>query len=92
METLTLTQIFGLIGFVGYMAGFASQQLSIIDGDGKAYSVINIVSATLVLISLTEQFNLASALIQVSWIAIGSIGLLLRLLRPKIASTASRKL
>ena len=81
MEAMTYIQMIGLAGFVGYMAGFAGLQFGIIDGNGKAYSVINIVSATLVLVSLAEQFNLASAMIQISWIIIGIVGLTLRILR-----------
>lgn len=81
MESLSLIQFVGLVGFLGYMTGFAGQQFGIIDGNGKAYSIINIISASLVLASLMEHFNLASALIQVSWIMIGTGGLIIRLIR-----------
>lgn len=89
MESLSLIQLAGLFGFFGYMAGFAAQQFSVIDGNSKAYSIINVVSASLVLVSLTEHFNLASALIQVSWIAIGIIGLTLRMMRPAQTKVAN---
>lgn len=83
METITPIQLIGIAGFVGYMAGFAGQQFGIIDGNSKAFSIINIISASLVLVSLTEHFNLASAMIQVSWITIGLIGLTLKAQRAK---------
>lgn len=81
MEPISITQFIGLVGFITYMAGFAGQQFGLIHGDSRAFSIINIVAATLVLVSLTEAFNLASALIQVSWITIGLIGLTLRSMR-----------
>lgn len=81
METISFVQGIGIMGFMAYTAGFAGQQFGFIHGDSRAFSIINIVAATLVLVSLTEAFNLASALIQVSWIIIGAIGLTLRTLR-----------
>ncbi|MEM9733442.1 MAG: hypothetical protein AAF903_08140 [Pseudomonadota bacterium] len=81
METISIPQIIGLLGFLTYMGGFAGQQFGVIHGDSRAFSIINIVAASLVLVSLTEAFNLASALIQVGWITIAAIGLTLRSLR-----------
>ncbi|MGI9356732.1 MAG: CBU_0592 family membrane protein [Rhizobiaceae bacterium] len=75
METLSLMQIFGLAGFATYIGGFTSIQFGIIDGNSRLYSVISITAASLVLASLMEHFNLASALIQVSWITIGICGI-----------------
>lgn len=83
MEFMTTTsgcQIVGLVGFIAYLTGFAALQFRLVDGSGVFFSVINIFAAVCVLISLTEAFNLASALIQISWILIGIAGLLLRLL------------
>lgn len=91
METLSLTQVLGLFGFIGYMAGFASQQFGLIDGNSKTYSLINVGSASLVLLSLMEHFNLASALIQISWIAIGLGGLTIRIVRSKIVRSKSER-
>ena len=83
MEIFSFVQILGLAGFIGYMAGFAGQQFGLIDGNSKTYSLINVGSASLVLLSLMEHFNLASALIQISWIAIGLGGLAIRSIRTK---------
>lgn len=68
----------GLVGFGAYGAGFALVQMDKVDGNGTLYSLINIAAAALVLVSLYQDFNLASALIQVTWISLGLIGLLLR--------------
>ena len=81
MELPSLMQAAGLLGVSGYIVGFASLQLRLIDGNSKLFCVISIINASLVLISLIEHFNLPSALIQVSWIVIGIGGLTIRLMR-----------
>ncbi len=86
IETLSFIQFCGLAGFVGYIAGFAGLQFGFLDGNGWVYSLINILAASLVLASLMEQFNLASALIQISWIVIGIAGITLRGLRKRNGS------
>lgn len=86
METLTLLQICGLAGVAGYIGSFVAVQFQLLRGDSCAFSVLNILSASLVLISLTEHFNLASAIIQISWIVIGVSGLLFRLVRRQRAN------
>lgn len=70
---------FGVCGFLLYIGSFGALQLRLIDGNGVAYTLLNIAAAALVLISLIHDFNLASALIQISWVAIGGLGLALRL-------------
>ncbi|MEM9583741.1 MAG: hypothetical protein AAGA08_11550 [Pseudomonadota bacterium] len=71
-----ILQITGVLGFLSYMGGFAALQLGKLDGNGIGYVLTNIIGATLVLISLIGAFNLASLLIQVSWIVIGCCGIL----------------
>lgn len=73
----------GVAGFVVYMASFAALQFDLIDGHGLIYPLCNVAAAALVLVSLTAEWNLASALIQVSWITIGTIGVTLRLRRAR---------
>lgn len=84
MDTITLNQFIGLLGVCSYIATFAALQTGYLDGNGKLYCLANIVSAAMVLISLTEQFNLASAIIQLSWITIGAFGLCSKFLRPRV--------
>ncbi len=72
---LSVFDISGLLGFAAYLGGFASLQFGFLDGNGKTYAWVNILAASLVLISLYEAFNLASLLIQVSWIIIGYFGI-----------------
>ena len=70
-DSLTLMQLIGVAGSMTYLVSFALLQFGSLDGNSRAYTLLNITAATLVLMSLTEAFNLASAVIQVSWIAIG---------------------
>ncbi|MDA7428671.1 hypothetical protein PGB28_09385 [Primorskyibacter aestuariivivens] len=86
MDSVTLSLDFqgmfralGVCGFLLYIGTFAALQLRLIDGNGAPYTLLNIAAAALVLISLIHDFNLASALIQVSWVVIGIVGLGLRL-------------
>ncbi|WP_425038429.1 CBU_0592 family membrane protein [Primorskyibacter sp. S187A] len=74
-----LARFIGVVGFLLYMAAFAGLQLGWLCGNGILYSALNVGAAAMVLISLSTEFNLASALIQVSWISIGMIGISLRI-------------
>jgi len=40
-----------------------------------SYSLLNAVGAVLILISLTERFNLSAVIIEIFWIAISVIGI-----------------
>jgi len=73
--------IAGLAGVATYVGAYGALQLDLVDGNGVRYSVANVVAASLVLISLTSDFNLASAVIQVVWITIGITGLVIRFVR-----------
>ena len=81
METPSLMQAIGLIGVAGYISCFASLQLGIIDGNGRIFTLLSIINASLVLISLIEHFNLPAVIIQVTWITFGIIGLTLKTVR-----------
>ncbi|WP_298862222.1 hypothetical protein [uncultured Sulfitobacter sp.] len=71
----------GVAGFICYIGAFGAVQLDLMDGNQTHFTLLNILAACLVGISLIAEFNLASALIQGSWIFIGLIGLCLRLYR-----------
>jgi len=80
---LTVFDAFGLLGFIVYLAAFSALQFEWLDGNGRAYAWANILAASFVLVSLVEAFNLASALIQISWIIIGYVGIVRRRGRPE---------
>ena len=85
-----LYQACGLVGFFLYVASFAAQQFKVIDGHGLLYPGLNVLAASCVLVSLTVDFNLSSALIQVSWIAIGCTGMFLRAQKQRPTRPAHR--
>lgn len=76
-----LYETVGVVGFVCYIAAFGAVQLGLMDGNRLSYTLLNLLAACLVGISLIAEFNLASALIQGSWIVISLIGLTLRFCR-----------
>lgn len=68
----------GVFGFIFYICAFGAVQLGKLDGNSTSYSLLNILAASFVAVSLFAEFNLASALIQSSWIIFGVTGLILR--------------
>jgi hypothetical protein len=65
----------GVLGLFTYITAFGAVQLGWLDGNSNAYTLLNVLAASLVAVSLLRDFNLASALIQGSWIVIGLFGL-----------------
>ncbi|WGI23420.1 hypothetical protein [Amylibacter sp. IMCC11727] len=76
----------GVLGFIVYLASYTLVTFQRIDSRGMLFFTLNTTAATFVLISLTQNFNLASALIQVVWIGLGVIAIVTRLSRPAAAS------
>ncbi len=66
----------GLAGVTLYLGSYAALQTGFLRGSGYQYAFLNLVAATLVLVSLVQDFNLSSAIIQVLWIVISTIGIL----------------
>lgn len=81
VEPLFAFRFIGLVGFLLYMTSFAALQFGWLSGGDLGYSFLNVLAASLVLISLMGEFNLPSAMIQICWIVIGGIGIALRLWR-----------
>lgn len=73
--TMSAYEILGLAGVVFYLGSYAALQFDILDAKGIAYSLLNFLAASSVLISLLENFNFPSLLIQVFWIAISLYGI-----------------
>lgn len=71
----------GVVGFLMYLIPYGMLQMGRLDGNGVFYCASNVFAATLVLISLVDQFNLASALTQTTWIMFGVVGMALRFAR-----------
>lgn len=67
--------VLGLLGVAFYLGAYAALQFGFVRGSSYVYTLLNLAGASLVLLSLAVNFNLASALIQVSWIVISVVGL-----------------
>ncbi|MDZ7842392.1 MAG: cyclic nucleotide-binding domain-containing protein [Gammaproteobacteria bacterium] len=65
----------GLAGVAVYIGAYFALQAGLVKGQGYLYASLNTAAACLVLISLTENFNLPSAVIQVTYIAISVFGM-----------------
>jgi len=76
ISLLEITQTIGVIGFILYMLAYFLLLTGKIGGTDNSYIVMNAMAAAAVLISLIHNFNLASLLIQVCWIAISIVGLI----------------
>ncbi len=73
---VTIWSAAGLAGVAFYIAAYGALQLGLIRGFSVTYTVMNMIAAGLVLLSLTEAFNLSSALVQMAWIVLSVIGLI----------------
>ena len=72
---MTVYSVIGILGVALYMGAYALLQTGYLRGSGYAYTILNMLAATCVAISLIEAFNLSSLLIQASWITISIVGL-----------------
>jgi len=89
LEQLEWHQYVGILGTCVYIANYASLQIGKIDGNGLAYVSLNLTAASCVLFSLLHAFNLASALIQASWVIISLAGLFRKLVIPLFVTVNS---
>ena len=76
-----LAQTIGVIGFMIYISCFFSVQSGKLCGNGILFPTLQVIAAICVLTSLASAYNLASFMIQTSYIAIGLFGIALRLRR-----------
>lgn len=70
-----LIEAAGILGFALYLASYVLLNAGRLSGDRCGYALLNLAAAVCVLVSLMQSFNLASALIQASWIAISLYGI-----------------
>ena len=74
-----LCNLIGFGGFLTYVGNYSLLSLQKIGVDTIWYFVINTMAACMVLIGLSQNFNLSSALIQCFWIVVGVCAILKRL-------------
>ena len=74
-------EIIGVAGFALYVVNYSLLTTRVLSGDSIAYFAINLSAASLVLIGLSTNFNLAAALIQLFFIAMSILAIVLRMIR-----------
>ncbi len=70
--------LFDLVGNVGVgliVLAYLALQIERMSARDLSYSVLNAVGAGLILVSLSSDFNLSAAIIEVFWIGISLIGI-----------------
>ena len=65
----------GIIGVAIILVVYYLLQIEKMRSDDLVYSVANLLGALLIVVSLMYQFNLASFIIEIFWIAISIIGI-----------------
>jgi len=72
---ITWTDWIGLAGTAIILAAYFATQVRYLSSDDLAFPVANLIGAALILFSLWYDFNLASFLLEVSWVAISLVGI-----------------
>ena len=67
--------LLGNIGVVGLIVTYLMLQLNKVSSDGLAYSLLNAISAGLIVLSLLYNFNLSALLVEVFWVMISCLGI-----------------
>ena len=71
----SLLDLIGNIGVVVLMITYLMLQLNKLSTDGLAYSLLNAISAGLIVVSLLFNFNLSALLVEVFWVLISFVGI-----------------
>jgi uncharacterized membrane protein YfcA len=70
-----LLDLVGIIGVVMMMVTYLLLQLNKISSNDLAYSLLNAIGASFVVLSLLVNFNLSALLMEVFWVLISFIGI-----------------
>ena len=70
-----LLDLVGNVGVVVLMIAYLMLQLNKLRSDGLAYSVLNAIGASLIIVSLVVDFNLSALLMEVFWVLISFLGI-----------------
>lgn len=73
----------GNVGVFCVLLAYLLLQLGRLSTAGLRYGLLNAVGAMLILVSLTQRFNLSSVIIEVCWLTISLIGIVRSLLRQR---------
>jgi len=73
---------YGLIDFLGnigvliLMVAYLMLQLNRLSSSGLLYSLLNLLGATLIIVSLVADFNLSAFVMEVFWVLISVVGII----------------
>jgi multidrug transporter EmrE-like cation transporter len=70
-----LLDFVGNVGVVVLMVTYLMLQLNKLRSDDLAYSLLNAIGASLIVLSLLVNFNLSALLMEVFWVLISFIGI-----------------
>ena len=65
----------GNVGVVVLIVTYLMLQLNKLRSDGLAYSLLNAIGASLIVVSLLYDFNLSALLMEVFWVLISLVGI-----------------
>jgi len=68
-------QVAGYGGVFFYLGSYGLLQFGVLKGNSYTYAALNLLAAGLVLVSLFRNWNLFSAIIQISWITLSVVGI-----------------
>lgn len=70
-----IADIIGIIGVILILLSYSLLQLGKLNVNSLSYSMVNLLGALLILISLFYNWNLASVIIEIFWILISLYGI-----------------
>lgn len=73
---MSLWEAAGLVGVITTLAAYAGVQLHRLNAVGAPALLMNFIGSALILVSLTQNFNLSAAAIEGAWAAISLFGLI----------------
>ncbi len=66
----------GLVGVAVILSAYAATALGGLDPKGAPALALNLIGPTLILVSLSQKFNLSAAVVEAAWALIALAGLL----------------
>ena len=72
---ISISDAIGLVGAVSYLSSYALMTMKKIKGESYTYLGMNLIGATFVMFSLTQNWNLSSFIIQGTWILLSINGM-----------------
>ena len=72
---MSLYDVAGLIGVATILAAYAATTLAGLDPKGAPALALNVLGPGLILVSLSQRFNLSAAIVEAAWALIALMGL-----------------